>query len=103
MADMKNIVLAAVISAIPTALQAQDGNKADRDDAADIVVTATAIAKFDVPFAETPQNIAVITQDTFERQNATSVEEMPSTSFQTSPCSTLRCATISARSKPRSM
>jgi len=76
MKDVKKIILAAVISAVPTALQAQEGSKADQDNAADIVVTATAIAKLDVPLAETPQNITVIMQDAFGRQNATSVEEI---------------------------
>jgi iron complex outermembrane receptor protein len=73
---MKIIALAAAISKLPAALHAQEDKASEPDEAADIVVTATAIAKLDVPLAETPQNITVITQDAFERQNATSVEEI---------------------------
>lgn len=74
--DMKTIVLAAAISTLPTTLHAQESSKSGSDQAEDIVVTATAVAKLDVPLAETPQNITVITQQAFERQNATSVEEI---------------------------
>ena len=77
--DMKTIVLAAAISTLPTTLHAQESSKSDSDQAEDIVVTATAVAKLDVPLAETPQNITVITQEAFERQNATSVEEICAT------------------------
>ena len=67
---MKNLVLAAAISTLPAALHAQDGTSDNPDKAAEIVVTAAAVAKLDVPLAETPQNVTVITQQAFERQNA---------------------------------
>ncbi|MCG6119017.1 MAG: TonB-dependent siderophore receptor, partial [Blastomonas sp.] len=54
----------------------QEAGNRDPDSATDIVVTATAVAKLDVPLAETPQNITVISQEAFERQNATSVQEI---------------------------
>lgn len=73
---MENVILAAAISTMPAALHAQEATASDEDKAGEIVVTATAIAKLDVPLAETPQNITVITQDAFERQNATGVEEI---------------------------
>ncbi|WP_430387766.1 TonB-dependent siderophore receptor [Blastomonas fulva] len=73
---MKNLVLAAAISTLPAALHAQDGTSDNPDQAPEIIVTAAAVAKLDVPLAETPQNVTVITQEAFERQNATSVEEI---------------------------
>jgi iron complex outermembrane receptor protein len=73
---MKNLFLAAAVSTLPAALHAQDGTSDNPDKSPEIVVTAAAVAKLDVPLSETPQNVTVITQQAFERQNATSVEEI---------------------------
>jgi len=74
--DMKNILSAAAVPTLPNALPAQAGNQSAAERTEEIVVTATAVAKLDVPLAGTPQNITVITRETLECQNATSVEEI---------------------------
>ena len=73
---MKNILSAAAVPTLPNALLAQAGNQSAAERTEEIVVTATAVAKLDVPLAGTPQNITAITQEPFECQNVTSVEEI---------------------------
>ncbi len=74
--NMKSIALTAAISALPASPYLQETTRSSPSDAEEIVVIATAITKLDVPLAETPQNITIIPQEAFQRQNATSVEEI---------------------------
>jgi len=74
--EMKKLLLAPAALFAPATLHAQNAANDGREPAPEIVVTSSAVAKLDVPLSETPQNVTIIDQAMFERQNATSIEEI---------------------------